>query len=359
MVRQYLCPGLAPLTSGEPVSLTVVGRVLAGEPFDRAIDSGEAVRIMTGGPVPRGADSVVRVEHTDREEVSGTIQILEGGDVGRNVRPGGQDWEEGNPVLSAGAMLTAGRIGVLAAAGVAEPAVFKRPRVGLLPTGDELFDITTSHPSGAVPESNSHALAAQAIEAGADPVRLPIAVDEDAALRGALAGASTFDALVTIGGASMGEGDRVKRVLDQMGYSSLFWRVRIRPGSPFSFGLLPTDSGHVPVFGLPGNPASAFVTFEVFVRPFLRRIGGFRETRRPTVRLRAGEAMHTAAHLTQYLRVRLEDGPRVDRVYLAGPQGSGLVSSLGIADGLAVVPENVETVQPGESVDVMLLSGNV
>ncbi len=341
-----------------PVELTVVGRVLAGESFSGRLAQGQAVRIMTGGPVPAGTDSVVRVEHSDQESQPGLVRIFDSSDRGRNVRPAGQDWSAGDVVLSQGATIGAGALSVLAAAGAAMVPVHRAPVLAVLPTGDELFEIdqvdAAEIPSG-IPESNGHLIAAQAREAGCTPRRIPIARDNDEALRSALTEAFGSDALVTIGGASMGEGDRVKRVLDSMGFRQDFWRVNLRPGSPFSFGWLPTPQGDLPVFGLPGNPASAFVTFEVFVRPFLRRIGGHRVHQRRTVGVLAGQDLHTARHLTHYLRVVLEGPPGQQRAFLTGHQGSGLVSSMAKADGLAVVPAGTETLAEGEPVCVLLL----
>jgi len=346
---------------GSPAELAVVARVLAGESFSGTLQSGQAVRIMTGGPVPKGTDTVVRVEHTDREEQPGLVKVFESGDLLRNVRLAGQDWKVGELVLARGSTVGSGAVGVLAAAGAVTVAVHQRPVISILPTGDELFDaesvVEPNDPAG-VPESNSHLLAAQAVEAGAVPQRLPIARDTQAALEDALTGAFGSDALVTIGGASMGEGDRVKRVLDSMGFRQDFWRVKLRPGSPFSFGWLPTPHGDLPVFGLPGNPASAFVTFEVFVRPFLRRLGGHPRVQRRILRVSAGQDLHTAYGLTHYLRVALEGTPGHEKAFLTGHQGSGLVSSMANADGLAIVPAGTETLAEGEPVDVALLNSD-
>jgi molybdopterin molybdotransferase len=346
-----------------PTELVVVGCVLAGESFSDALQPGEAVRIMTGGPVPAGTDTVVRVEHTDKEERPGLVRIFDASDHLRNVRPAGQDWRAGDLVLAKGATIGPGTVGVLAAAGALKVPVHRRPVVAILPTGDELFDLEES--SGldrgvdnlpGIPESNSRLLAAQTVEAGGVPRRLGIARDNDEALVAAIDGASGSDALVTIGGASMGEGDRVKRVLDSLGFRQDFWRVNLRPGSPFSFGWLPTQNGELPVFGLPGNPASAFVTFEIFVRPFLRRLGGHPQVQRRVLRVSAGQDLHTARHLNHYLRVALRGSPGSERAFLTGHQGSGLVSSMASADGLAIVPAGTQTLSEGEPVDVLLLN---
>jgi molybdopterin molybdotransferase len=347
-------------TRETPAELTVVGRVLAGEFFSETLGPGQAVRIMTGGPVPTGTDTVVRVEHTDQEETPGRVRIFDSSDHLRNVRPAGQDWGAGDLILEKGSTISAGGVGLIAAAGARSVSVHQRPVLAILPSGDELFDPEdldqeSDDPRG-IPESNSRLLAAQAIEAGCQPRRLPIVPDNDDALAEAIRAAFGSDALVTIGGASMGEGDRVKRVLDSLGFDLDFWRVNIRPGSPFSFGRLSTPQGDLPVFGLPGNPASAFVTFEVFVRPFLRRIGGHPRIHRRMLRVSAGQDLHTARHLTHYLRVVLRGPSGHEQAFLTGHQGSGLVSSMAKADGLAVVPAGTEVLAEGKPVDVMLLN---
>jgi molybdopterin molybdotransferase len=339
-----------------PVALNVIGRILAGEQFGRSVAKGDAVRIMTGGPIPPGADTVVRVEDTDREATPGTVHVLDDRDARRHVRPGGQDWDAGDLVLSSGTGVRPGTIGVLAAAGESRVSVTRRPHVAVLPTGSELFDIASPEPSVGVPESNSHMVAAQAVEAGAVADRRDATEDDVQALIATLRDAGSADVIVTIGGASMGEGDLVKRALDALDYAPAFWRVKIRPGSPLSFGFLTANGSSVPVFGLPGNPVSAFVTFEVFVRPLLRRLGGYRRIDRVGIRARAAEPLPTAEHLTQYLRVRVSGEPGEESVSLAGPQGSGLMSGLSAAEGLAIVPEGVGEIPTGELVDVRLLS---
>ncbi|MEQ8329138.1 MAG: molybdopterin molybdotransferase MoeA [Longimicrobiales bacterium] len=353
-------------SSATPVSLRVVGSVRAGAPPAGRVEPGQAVRIMTGAPLPPGADSVVRVEDTDGEAgQDGRVVVLLDRDAGRNVRPGGEDMEVGDRVLVAGSTVHAGTVGVLAALGVTEVPVVRRPVVAILATGDELrpperYDEVRA--GAGIPESNGPMLAAAVRAAGGEPRLLPVAPDEPDALRSRLAEARASDVLVTIGGASMGEADLVKRVLDDLGFDLSFWRATIRPGSPVSFGFLPAgpgpDATPLPVFGLPGNPSSAFVTFEIFVRPFLRRAGGHGACLRRRVRCVAEERLSAPAGLTYFLRVEVRDGPAgVPLVRPAGPQGSGLVSGLGRAHGLAVVGPEAEGVEPGQEVDVILLDG--
>ncbi len=341
-----------------PVALRVVARVRAGDAPGRAVAAGEAVRIMTGAAIPPGADSVVRVEDTDREADDGVVRVLDGRDAGHNLRPAGQDMRRGESLLSRGHSITPGTVGVLAAAGRSTVAVHRRPSAAVLTTGDELrgperFDDVRA--GRGVPNSNGPMVAAMVAAAGGEPLSIGNAADDAAELRARLEDARDADVLITVGGASMGEADLVKRVLDGMGYRPDFWRVRMRPGSPFGFGWLPRGSRLQPTFTLPGNPTSAFVTFEVFVRPFLRRLGGHERTQRPRVQCRTAEVIRAPAPLTYFLRVALEgDGP-VMTARLTGPQGSGLVSGLARAGGLAVIPEHLAEIAEGEDVLVMLI----
>ncbi len=342
-----------------PVPLNVAGLTRAGAAPSVRIQPGEAVRIMTGAPVPPGADSVIRVEDTDAEALGdGVVRILQDRDAGRNIRLAGQDMKVGESVLLRGDSVRPGTIGTLAALGRADVVVHRRPSVAILSTGDELRTVeryADVRSGSGIPESNGPMIAAAALAAGAVPVPLGIARDEPEALRTALRRGMSADVLVTIGGASMGEADLVKRVLDGEGYVPDFWRVKIRPGTPFGFGRLPRDGTPLPVFGLPGNPASAFVTFEVFVRPFLLRMAGHRRVLRPRIRCVAGELLTGSGDLTVFLRVRLDGTHAPPRVVLTGPQGSGLVRGLADAEGLAILPEGVAGLEVGQMVDVILL----
>jgi molybdopterin molybdotransferase len=249
-------------------------------------------------------------------------------------------------------------VGVLAASGRADALVRRRPLVGVLATGDELRDASSFDEVRAgrgVPDSNGPMLAAMVALSGAEPLALGVARDDPAELRERIERASLADVLITIGGASMGEADLVKRVLDQLGYEAGFWRVRMRPGSPVGFGWLVRGGRRQPVLSLPGNPTSAFVTFEVLARPLLLRLAGHERTARRAVLATAHEPIRAPARLTYFLRVSLEGSGGHLRARLTGPQGSGLVSGLARADGLAVVPEDVPGIEAGEPVTVLLL----
>lgn len=347
---------------GRAVVLTVVGETRAGDPPGPPLEPGCAVRIMTGAPLPPGADTVVRVEHTDGEkEEEGRVRIHSDADRGRHIRPAGQDVTTGETVLVKGVAVTPGVVAVAAALGYDRIPVRCRPRVAILSSGDELrtpadYDDVTD--GRGIPDSNAPALAAAVRQAGGVPVRLGIARDDPDHIRDRVEAATSCDLLLTIGGASMGEADLFKRVLEELGLRVLFWRVRIRPGSPFSQAELPgagPSGAPLPVLGLPGNPASAFVTFQVLARPLVLALAGHRRVHRRVVRAVAAERLDSTARLTHFHRVTLEGEQRGLLARLTGPQGSGLVKGLGTADGLAVVPEGREAVEAGEDVEVILL----
>ncbi|MDE3003249.1 MAG: molybdopterin molybdotransferase MoeA [Gemmatimonadota bacterium] len=345
-------------TRDTPVSLPVAGVIRAGGDAGRTLEPGTAIRIMTGAPVPIGADSVIRVEHTDREAEEGQVRISSDADAGRHVRAAGQDMTRGATLFEPGHSITAGTIGVLAAAGLQDVDVHASPRIALLPTGDELrrpdrYDDVIQ--GLGVPESNGTMLTAMSLEVGAQPLDLGIALDDPDDLTRRIAAGAEADVLVTIGGASMGEADLVKRVLDQAGFELDFWRVSMRPGSPISFGWLDHGGRRQAVFGLPGNPSSAFVTFEVFVRPYLLRLAGHRRVFRRTVKCTAAESISTPAELTYFQRVAVSLGERGPEARLTGPQLSGLVRGLALADGLAIIPPDRSRVDQGDDVSVMLL----
>ena len=266
-----------------PVSLRVIEDVPAGSFPTRSLGRGEAARVMTGAPVPAGADGVTRLEYTEPGPDADSVKVLSDDDAGRNIRRKGEDLELGDRPLNAGVLLRPAEVGVLAMLGKAEVPVYRRPRVGILATGDELADFDEFELVEAgrrIMNSNSYALAAQVEECGAIPVPLGIARDSRESLAERLSAARGNEALITSAGLAVGDHDYVKEVLDDLGMEFLFYRVTMRPGSPFTFGML----GETPVFALPGNPVSAMVTFEVLVRPALRKMMGLRRYDRPTQR---------------------------------------------------------------------------
>ncbi|HEX6135024.1 MAG TPA: gephyrin-like molybdotransferase Glp [Longimicrobiales bacterium] len=345
--------------AADPVVLEVIEEIPAGALPQRALRSGQASRIMTGAPLPAGADGVIRIEHT-QPAGPGRVAVLRDDDAGRNVRFRGEDVRVGDIVLERARQLRAAEIGVLATVGCTRPIVYRRPRVALLATGDELVEperiadvIAATH----IVNSNTPALTAGLRAADCEPVPLGIARDDLSELRTRLDGALDEDALITTAGASVGDHDLVRQALAGLGCDTLFWRVKIRPGSPFSFGLLPGRRGRsVPVFGLPGNPVSALVTFEILVRPVLRAMLG-RQRLFPAVEPAvAGEDIRSPPGLVRFLRVRLESGSDgVRRAYLTGPQGSGILTSLTAADALLIVPLETKLVAAGTPVRVVPL----
>lgn len=345
-------------TPSSPITLSVIGVVHAGASRGPRLGPDQAVRIMTGAPIPPGADTVIRVEDTDAEARSGHVEIYGERDCGRHVRPAGQDMLDGESLLSPGFTITSGSVGVLAAAGQDTVLVHRAPTVALLATGNELrpstryADVQAGH---GIPESNVPMLSALVREVGGYPIDLGIADDDPADILKRVSAGAGADVLVTIGGASMGEADLTKRVLDQEGFEQNFWRVKMRPGSPVSFGWITHGSRRQPVFGLPGNPSSAFVTYEVFVRPFLLKLAGHRRILRRTIRCLAAGPFSTPAALTHFQRVSLAMGTEGMWASLSGAQGSGLVTGLARADGLAVIPPEVQELNERDPVDVMLL----
>jgi molybdopterin molybdotransferase len=348
-------------TRGAPAVLTVVADVPAGSTDPGAIGPGEAAKVMTGAPVPAGADSVIRVEHTDAWETDGwarargrPVRVYSEGDAGRNIRARGEDIRAGAPALAAGARLDAGGVALLSALGVTRVAAHRRPRVAILSTGDELVPAERAGEAArgrAVVDANGPALAAAVAAAGGIPVPLGIARDDPADIRERARAGLATDALVTTAGASVGEHDVARTALKELGLRTDFWRVRIRPGSPFSLGRIArADAPDLPVFGLAGNPVSALLTFLVLVRPALLRMAGETSVLPPTISVRAAEPLASRPGLVHLVRVRLEpDGAGGWLARGAGAQGSGVLSTLAAADALVVVPLDSDGVRAGET----------
>ena len=346
-------------TAGAPCELDVVGLIAAGSAGDLAVGPGQAARIMTGAPMPPGADAVVMVERTEALADGDRVRIDVAVTPGTAVRPAGDDLQPGDPVVEPGQVLTPAHLGLLATAGRSAVRVVRRPRVGVLSTGDELVDGDAPLGPGQIRDSNRPTLLALVRQAGFEAVDLGTAADDEAAITAAIEGAAArCDALVTSGGVSMGDLDYVKVVLDRIG--DMRWmQVAIKPAKPLAFGTVPRPGGggRVPVFGLPGNPVSSAVSFELFARPGLRKLAGRADDDlvRPAVRAVAGEALRRSpdgkVHFVRVATV-IEDGRYVVRS--AGGQGSHQLTALAAADALAVLPDG-EGVAPGGEVDVLLL----
>ena len=334
-----------------PVALTVVDSVGAGGTTSRVVRAGEAVRIMTGAPLPQGADSVVRVEDTDGGETR--VHVSSDRDAMRNVRLRGEDLGSGDVAVAEGTTLHPAHIGVLASVGRADVRVVKRPRVAILASGDELVDVDRFHEvlaGNRIVSSNSYALAAAVQAAGGVPIVLGITGDDPRALRQVL-GDCDCDLLLTTGGVSVGAFDFTRGVLTDMRVEHRFWRVRMRPGAPVGFGML----RGTPWLGLPGNPVSTLVTFELFARPAIRKMLGHALLHRRLVRARLAEAVTISAPLMHFLRVVVTPVAQGLSARLTGPQGSGILSSMARANGLLVVPAEHPHLDAGAHADVMLL----
>ena len=345
-------------SAARPARLRVVENVPAGGFPTRAVGPGEATRVMTGAPIPEGADGVIRLEHTSAWQTPAhpdEVTVLRDDDAGRNLRHAGEDYVAGETLVAAGSLITPARVGLFASTGVERVAVHRRPTVALLATGDELagpeaFDDVRA--GRRIANSNTPALAAAVAEAGGLPLPLGIARDDLDDIRGRLASARGADVLVTTAGASVGDHDVVKDALEAEGFELDFWRVRMRPGSPASFGRI----GHTLVFGLPGNPVSALVTFHVLVAPALRALQGRRLRHNAVERVVTAEPIPTKAGLAHFLRVRLERGQGGLRAArLTGPQGSGILTSVSRADALLVVPEDLNGLPAGVEADALPL----
>lgn len=366
-VRSQEFAGGAAGAAGTAQLLPVAGVAYPGSVPLAGVPAGRAVRIMTGGPLPEGFDSVIRVEHTDGERTRpGLVSIRETTDLGRHVRPAGEDMRAGEEAARAGTVVRSGSLAVLLASGCEEVAVFGRPRVGVLSSGDELagpgrFDQVVA--GTAVPDSNRGMIAAAVEEVGGIAVDLGVVRDDAASLAEKLFAYERIDVLVATGGASMGERDLLKRVMLEHGFRLGFWRVRMRPGSPVAFGRLPAGRAgerELPVFSLPGNPASAFVTFHALVAPFLRAAAGSARPAGLSITATTDTEMTAPKGIAQFYRVRIAPGSGpadLPRCSLSGPQGSGLVRSLRDADGLAVLPPGTSRVAPEDPVSVLLLPG--
>ena len=347
-----------------PRNLEVIGIVAAGHMPDKTVGPGTAIRIMTGAPVPDGADTVVPFEETDEVDRKregkplNQVAIFADMPTGCNVRPAGEDISAGTLVLEKGIVVRAAEVGVIASLGMDRVKVIRRPVVAVLATGDELETAGMPLPAGKIYDSNSFSVAASVVDAGGIPKILGIARDNLADLTAKLAATSEADLVVTSAGVSKGDYDIVKDVLNQQGEMN-FWSVRMRPAKPLAFGHLNGPAGKsIPLMGLPGNPVSAMVAFEMFARPAIRTMLGKAKMRRPMV-----DGVLTAP-------IRNEDGRRVyarvevefkDGRYQAtptGPQGSNILTSMSKANGLAICPEDLTGKDAGEQVQIIMLDWN-
>jgi molybdopterin molybdotransferase len=340
-------------SAANPVRLQVVSSVAAGSDPGRMLEAGEVARIFTGAPLPAGTDSVVRQEDVNRD--GDWITLSTGRDAGRNVRQAGGDVTCGELVLRAGTILGPHQLALLAALAVANPMVHRQPRIGIVASGDEL--VSLDHPeeilSGRrLADVNTTALAALVGETGGIPVPLGIARDDPHALEQLVSSVGDIDLLISAGGVGVGDHDHVRTVMTVLGATMTFDRVRMRPGGPTAFGVLP---GGRPWLALPGNPVSAMVTFELFGRVAIRTMAGDRDPFRPVFRTLLSDSVPRDATLDQYLRVTFSqpDGAGAPLATLTGPQGSGMLMSVARAEGLVIVPAGSGSLAAGSPVSAL------
>ena len=345
-------------SEAKPVELPVIETVAAGAFPSLPLDPGQATRIMTGAPLPEGADTVVRVEDTDGGVTR--VRIVRDRDALRNIRLRGEDLHEGAVALPRGIPVGAAQVGILASVGAAQVAVHRRPRVAILGSGDELVDLDRFDEvltGRKIVSSNSYTLEALVLESGGVPLVLGHAADTLASMRALLERALELapDLIITSAGVSVGEADYTRTALEEMGAELDFWKVRMRPGAPLGFGHL----RGVPWIGLPGNPVSAMVTFELFARPAVRKMLGHSRLHRRPVAVVLEEPVSIGARLTHFYRAVVT--PRSDGTLgarLTGPQGSGILTSMSLANALLVVPEDRPLVKAGETLNALPLGAD-
>ena len=331
-----------------PAALSVIETIAAGYAPIKQVAAGQAARIMTGAMMPEGADAVVMQEVTHQE--GSEVKIFENVDASENVRFTGESVEEGSLVMGKGKHLRPPEISMLASLNCAEALVHRKPTVAIVSTGDELTPLGEPLEPGRIRDSNRYGLYAQVEEAGGIPIDMGIARDDEAETEQIFRAALTeADALITSGGVSVGEHDVVKNVLEKLGEIN-FWRVAMKPGKPQAYGI----ADGKPIFGLPGNSVSSLVVFELFVRPALLKMAGHVDLLRPTFKATLVETVTNRDGRVNYMRAILKESDGQYTAEMTGPQGSGILHSLVLANGLITIPSGA-TVAPGETVDAQFL----
>jgi molybdopterin molybdotransferase len=333
----------------KPCVLDVIEDIPAGAIPRKAVGKGQAVRIMTGAPVPKGADAVMRMEDTEKDDQR--VKIFVEAVKGQDIRLAGEDVRKGEKVISRGDILRPAEIGMLAALGRSFIPVYQKPVVAILATGDELVDVDENPSPWQIISSNSYALAAQVLDCGATPLQIGIAKDNREDLIAKFNAALRADLIISSGGVSAGDYDLVKDIMKEVGNRMQFWQVAMRPGKPLAFGSM----NNIPLFGLPGNPVSSMVSFEQFVRPSMLKMMGHRNLFRRTVLALLKEPIEKNQGARHFIRARItfEDGRY--QVVSTGNQGSGVLKSMVQANGLIILPEETTSVKVGETVTVQLI----
>jgi molybdopterin molybdotransferase len=337
-----------------PVTLEIIEDIKAGDMPTKIVQAGQCSRIMTGAPLPQGADAVIRVEDTQVESQT-TVQIVKAVKHGNDIRSQGEGMKSGEVVLLAGTEITPGVIGILATVKAAQFAVHRRPHLAILSTGNELEGMDDPVDRNKIPDSNTYALMAQIQALGIAPVLLGIARDDPVELEQYLRRGLEFDVLLVSGGTSVGVHDYVRPTIEKLGVQMKFWRVAMKPGHPLAFGT----TNKTAVFGLPGNPVSSMVCVEEFVAPALRQMMGNSRLHRRTVTVRLAHDIKHQIGRTEFVRVQLT---RNESGYVAsttGTQSSGVLLSMAKADGLLIIPAESKGLAAGEQATVQLLDGTI
>jgi molybdopterin molybdotransferase len=343
-----------------PKVLRVIDTVIAGSISHRKVEAGTAIRIMTGAPLPHGADAVVQFENTDEEKRKSPVTeigILAEARPELNIRKAGEDTARGTVALKKGAVIRPAEIGLMASLGYTHVKAVRRPLVAILSTGNELVELGQPLPEGKIYDSNLYSIASLVKRYGCIPKILGIARDDEKSLVTKLKQAQDADMLLTTGGVSMGDYDMVKDILSKNG-KMVFWQVRVKPGKPLAFGKIKGKNRDIPHVGLPGNAVSCMVSFELFVRPALLKMMGKKNINKPVVEAIVEDSVKNDAGRRLYNRaiVARRDGHYYAR--LTGPQGSGILKSMTLANGLVLIPEEKKTVQKGETVQALMLDWN-
>jgi molybdopterin molybdotransferase len=336
-------------TPSNPATLDVIEDIPAGAIPRQVVGSGQAARIMTGAPIPEGADAVIRMEDTRQNGTQ--VELTAAVKKGEFIRFAGEDVREGEEVIPAGTVVRPAEVGMMAALGKSFVSVYQRPVVAVIATGDELADIDDPVSSWKIVNSNAYSLTAQILDCGAIPLQMGIARDNREDLLAKFRPALRADVILSSGGVSVGDYDLVKDIMTEVGTSIEFWRVAMKPGKPLVYGRV----GGKPIFGLPGNPVSTMVSFEQFVRPVLLKMMGQRCLFRRTVQAIMKEGLDKQTGLTYFVRVHVT---RQGDDYVAAPTGeqsSGILKSMVRANGLAILPKEVEKISPGDRVTVQLI----
>jgi molybdopterin molybdotransferase len=340
-------------TQDRPLQLKIIEDIPAGKVALKKIKKGEAARIMTGAVIPEGADSVIRQEDTKKN--GKTVIIYTSAKKGQNIRFAGEDVQKGDLIINRGSSLRPADIGMLAALGKAFISVYQKPRVAIMSTGDELVDIETNPPLGKIINSNSYSLAAQVLECGGIPIMLGISKDKKLDLQEKFKTALHADVIISSGGVSVGDYDFVKDVMGKMGNAMHFWQVAMRPGKPLAFGAIED----VPLFGLPGNPVSAMVSFEQFVRPSLLKMQGHTKIFRQTAKAVCAQEIQKSEGFKHFIRAVVKKEKDQYIASVTGDQGSGILKSMVMANALIVMGENETRIKKGAQVTIQLLDDSL